>query len=148
MSAVGASVACDRFREQVSLSLDGELSQLESRMLDAHLARCPSCSTFAVDVTAFTEDLRTSPLERPRRPIVVQRPRRIATARLQVGIAAAFALAALGLGTQLSTTHGPRPQVSQADAVTRFPSQADLAKELEIIANVGDPPRSPRAGVL
>ena len=87
MNAVGASVACDRFREQASLSLDGELSQLERRMLDAHLARCPSCSAFAVEVTAFTEDLRAAPLERPRRPIVVQRPRRIATARLQVGIA-------------------------------------------------------------
>ena len=29
----------------------------DDRMLDAHLARCPSCSAFAVEVTAFTEDL-------------------------------------------------------------------------------------------
>ena len=51
-------------------------------------------------------------------------------------------------GGTYAATQGPRPQLSQADSVTRFPSQADLAKELEIIANVGDPPRSPRAGVL
>jgi anti-sigma factor RsiW len=147
MSAVGASIACDRFREQVSLSLDGELSQLERRMLDAHLARCASCSAFADDVRAFTEDLRAAPLERLRRPVVVQRPRRIGTARLQIGIAAAFALAALGLGTQLST-QGPSPRSTNSDSVTRYPTQADLAKEIAIIENVGDPPRSPRAAVL
>jgi predicted anti-sigma-YlaC factor YlaD len=147
MSVLRAAIACDRFREQVSLSLDGELSQLEHRMLDAHLARCPSCSAFADDVRSFTDDLRAAPLERPLRPIVVQRRRRIATARLQVGVAAAFALAALGLGTQLST-QGTSTRATHSDSVTRFPTQADLAKEIAIIENMGDPPVSPRAGVL
>lgn len=147
MSVLRASIACDRFREQVSLSLDGELSQLEHRMLDAHLLRCASCSAFADDVRSFTADLRAAPLERPRRRIVVQRPRRIATARLQIGVAAAFALAALGLGTQLST-HGTSTRVTHSDSVTRFPTQADLVKEMAMIASANDPPVSPRSGVL
>ncbi len=147
MSAVPSSIACDRFREQVSLSLDGELSQLERRMLDAHLARCASCAAFSDDLGRFTEDLRRAPFERPRNPIVVQRPRRVALARLQVGVAAAFALAALGLGTQLST-QGSHPQLTNSDSVTRYPTQADLAKELAIIEGANDPPVSPRAGVL
>jgi anti-sigma factor RsiW len=146
MSTVRAAIVCDRFREQISLSLDGELSQLERRMLDAHVARCPSCEAFAEDVTTFTRELRSAPLERPRRAIVVQRPRRVTTARLQIGIAAAFAFAALGLGTQLST-HGPEAQRSFSD-VTRFPTEAELAKEIAIIETANDPPVSPRSGVL
>ena len=38
---------CDRLREQVSASLDGELSQLESARLQTHLAGCASCRSFA-----------------------------------------------------------------------------------------------------
>jgi predicted anti-sigma-YlaC factor YlaD len=147
MSTMRAAVVCDRFREQISLSLDGELSQLERRMLDAHLARCPSCEAFADDLTTFTRELRSAPLERPRRVIVVQRPRRITTARLQVGIAAAFAFAALGLGTQLSTQeHDARG--THSDVVTRYPTDAELVREISIIETANDPPISPRSGVL
>lgn len=147
MSVLRAAVGCDRFREQVSLSLDGELSQLEHRMLETHLTRCPSCSAFADDVRLFTEDLRAAPLERPHRPVVVQRPRRIATARLQIGVAAAFALAALGLGTQLST-QATSTRATHSDSVTRHPTQAELVKEMAMIASANDPPVSPRSGVL
>lgn len=147
MSVLRASFACDRFREQVSLSLDGELSQLEQRMLEAHLARCADCDAFADDVRSFTEGLRAAPLERSRRPVVVERPRRLTTARIQIGVAAAFAFAALGLGTQLSA-QGTSTQAIHSDVVTRFPSQAELAKEMAMIASAMNPPVSPRSGVL
>ena len=44
MSAVYPLSVCARVREQVSLELDGELSQLEQRMLAAHLERCAACA--------------------------------------------------------------------------------------------------------
>ncbi|HKX47834.1 MAG TPA: zf-HC2 domain-containing protein [Gaiellaceae bacterium] len=98
-------------REQVSLELDGELSQLEQRMLGTHLERCPSCAAYAADVRDLTERIRNAPRAHMQRPVVVRRRRPLTTVRLQVGVAAAFALAALGLGTQLASTE---PQGSLA----------------------------------
>jgi anti-sigma factor RsiW len=114
-------------REQVSLELDGELSQLEQRMLETHLERCPRCAAYATDVRDFTERMRSAPRALMQRPVVVARRRGVVTTvRLQVGVAAAFALAALGLGTQLAATpeHGNslarfegRPALSPPSAV-------------------------------
>jgi anti-sigma factor RsiW len=108
MSVVHRSVVCDRVRAQVSLGLDGELSQLETRMLSAHLARCADCAAFEEDVRAITAELRAAPLEQLEHPIssagVVRRPRRRSIPRVQIGVAAAFAVAALGALTQVVTT--------------------------------------------
>jgi anti-sigma factor RsiW len=118
-------------REQVSLQLDGELSQLERRMLSSHLSRCADCREFADDVASFTDKLRDAPMERLELPIVVSSPRRFTTARLQVGIAAAFAFAALGLGTQLSI--GPSSDLARFESVSRFPTLTELERELAMI---------------
>ena len=84
MSAIGAPSVCRRVRAQVSLRLDSELSQLETRMLEVHLGRCASCSEYAADVERFTADLRSAPLEPLVRPAFVERGRRrLAHARLQ-----------------------------------------------------------------
>ncbi|HEX4746897.1 MAG TPA: zf-HC2 domain-containing protein [Gaiellaceae bacterium] len=93
---------CARVREQVSLELDGELSQLEQRMLASHLDRCAACATYVADVRDVTERIRSAPHAVPQRPVVVRRHRSFTTVRMQVGAAAALALAALGLGTQLA----------------------------------------------
>ncbi|MGH3132326.1 MAG: zf-HC2 domain-containing protein [Gaiellaceae bacterium] len=122
-------------REQVSLQLDGELSQLERRMLSAHLARCADCREYADDVAAFTDKLRYAPLERLERPVVVRMPRRVSTARLQAGIAAAFAFAALGLGSQLAQS-GPSTDAAAFGSVTRFPTEAELQREVAIIEHL------------
>jgi anti-sigma factor RsiW len=106
MSAVYSQTVCNRVREQVSLELDGELSQLEQRMLAAHLDRCGRCAAYAADVRQVTERIRSAPRAVMQRPVVVRRRRPLTTVRLQVGVAAAFALAALGLGTQLATSTG------------------------------------------
>jgi anti-sigma factor RsiW len=136
MTAVRPSLLCQRVREQVSLQLDDELSQLERRMLAAHLERCPDCHEFAEEIVAFTEELRSAPLEVLERPVVVTRPRRLAAVRLQAGVAAALAFAALGLGTQLATS-GPSSDLSLASAsVTRYPTQAELQREVAIIQHL------------
>ena len=121
MSAVYPQSVCVRVREQVSLELDGELSQLEQRMLAAHLERCGACATYADDVRDLTDRIRSAPLHSLRRPIVVRRKRHLSTTRVQVGVAAAFALAALGLGTQLAVS-----AESQSGSLSRFEGRPDL----------------------
>ena len=131
MSAVPSSSSCQRVREQVSLLLDDELSQLERRMLGAHLRRCADCSAYADEVTTFTDQIRYAPMESLSRQIVVQRRRRIPAMRLQAGVAAALAFAALGLGSQLAA--GPNPEGTAFGTITRYPSTAELQREIALI---------------
>lgn len=135
MTAVRPSLVCRRVREQVSLQLDNELSELERRMLDAHLARCADCSAYADDVRRFTVELRETPLEVLERPVVIERRRRYVAARLQIGVAAALAFAALGLGTQLaaSSESGDTSLARFEDTPNLSPSGAVLEKEQAIL---------------
>jgi anti-sigma factor RsiW len=119
MSVAYPQTVCSRVREQVSLELDGELSQLEQRMLGTHLERCHRCAAYAADVRDVTQRIRNAPRPVMQRPVVVRRRRPLTTVRFQVGVAAAFALAALGLGTQLASVE---PQGSLA----RFEGQPAL----------------------
>jgi len=127
MSAAYPQSVCARVREQVSLELDGELSQLEQRMLAAHLERCGACATYADDVRDLTERIRSAPLHTMRRPVVVRRARHLSTTRLQVGIAAAFALAALGLGTQLASSP------AQEGSLARYEGRPDLSPPRSVL---------------
>jgi predicted anti-sigma-YlaC factor YlaD len=116
----------------VSLLLDDELSQLERRMLDAHLRRCAECSAYADEVTTFTDQIRYAPMETLSRQIVVQRRRRMPAMRLQAGVAAALAFAALGLGSQLAS--GPTTsELTGFRPVTKYPTQAELQREIAIL---------------
>jgi len=63
---------CGRARFWASLSLDGELSELEAALLDAHLAGCPGCRAAARDFAAATAALRGARL-RAAPPIRVSR---------------------------------------------------------------------------
>lgn len=121
MSVAYPQTVCSRVREQVSLELDGELSQLEQRMLHTHLERCTRCAAYATDVRDFTERMRSAPHAFMRRPVVVRRRRALTAVRLQIGVAAAFALAALGLGTQLAAS----PE--QSSSLARFEGQPALS---------------------
>ena len=132
VSAVPSPSSCQRIREQVSLLLDDELSQLERRMLGAHLRRCADCSAYADEVTTFTDQIRYAPMEALTRQIVVQRRRRIPAAmRLQAGVAAALAFAALGLGSQLAS--GPSSELSAYSTVTKYPTTVELQREIAIL---------------
>jgi len=129
MSAVPRTVVCDRVREQISLRLDGELSQLESRMLTSHLSRCASCRDYEADVARITEELRSAPLERMERPVVIRVPRRISALRLQAGAAAALAVAVLGAVTQVSVFERD-PAFASPE---RFPTNTQLEREVDQI---------------
>ncbi len=104
-------MVCQRIREQVSLRLDGELSQLELRMVSFHLERCADCQTFEAAVREFTTELRTAPLESPRLPIAIRRTRRISLSTAQLSAAAALAVAVLGVLSQVGVPGSPDPAV-------------------------------------
>ncbi len=147
MTAVGISVICERFRSQVSLELDDELSQLERRMLVAHLERCSHCRAYSADVTAFTQELRAAPLEPLENPIAVPRRRRLVTARLQVGAAAAVAIAALGVANQFAASDS-RGLLSGPGTLTRYPTQSQLERELAILDSLAEPSRISAADIV
>jgi anti-sigma factor RsiW len=92
----------------VSLGLDEELSELERRLLDAHLARCVDCSAFASHVRQVVAELRSTPDEPVpagfdvagwhRRPAPVMRmASRVAA--VAAAAAAGVAMFSLGAGT-------------------------------------------------
>lgn len=94
---------CDRAREWTSLRLDGELSEIEGALLEAHLARCEGCRSFAAAVSAFTADLRRSPLEACGRPVTLPaRGRATVLTPLRLGTAAAAAIAVIAVTSVLS----------------------------------------------
>ena len=95
--------------------LDGELSQLEQRMVAAHLERCADCRTFEQRVSDFTHKMREAPLESPRVPVIVRRVRRATLSAANVSVAAMLAVAVLGVVAQLGPTGAQSP-----DAATRL----------------------------
>jgi predicted anti-sigma-YlaC factor YlaD len=64
-------------------------------MVASHLERCATCREYEVEVSDFTQMIRTSPLEPMGRAITIQRRRRHVETRMQVAAAAAVAVAAL-----------------------------------------------------
>jgi hypothetical protein len=131
MNAVRASLVCQRVREQVSLRLDDELSQLEERMLTAHLLRCYDCRMFEQSVRKFTDDLRAAPLESPRQPILVRRGRRISVTAAQISAAATLAVAVLGVLSQvgLPSTQDPASRSTTANLFkTSWQPERELAQ--------------------
>lgn len=113
MSAGAGQSRCERTRAWAALAPDGELSQLERRLLDAHLARCAACRRFAGQVEAIADELRQAAAERSgRRWVVPSAPaRRSAEARLRsVVSAAAVAAMALGIAAQAPILADEQPQ--------------------------------------
>ena len=95
---VSSGVLCERARSWAALAPDGELSELERKLLDSHLRRCEPCSRFAVEVAAVAADLRTSALLPLPRPVTIPTwHRRPVYARFR-GVAAAAAVAVMALG--------------------------------------------------
>jgi hypothetical protein len=119
--------ACDSIRELVSVSLDGELPELDAVRLDAHLAVCEGCRTYGAGAAEAARLLREAPLEELTIPIVLP-GRRLAVARkLQVAAAAAALAVTVGLSAAVSTISSShsRAQVhrSASTAKLRFPEQ-------------------------
>jgi len=118
---------CERAREWVSLGLDGELSELESALLEAHLKRCAPCSAFAVEIAGATLQLRSAPLERLEQPLTLPARRTAGTMRaVQLGAAAVLVAAAAGLGTLFgalgSGSQQPALHISKTSGLLAFDS--------------------------
>lgn len=150
VSAAYPQTVCVRVREQVSLELDGELSQLEQRMLGTHLERCPRCAAYASNVRDFTERMRAAPHALMQRPVVVRRRSPLTTVRLQAGVAAAFALAALGLATQLAVSPAESSSLARFEGrPTLSPPRTAVEQEQAILRVVkAGRPLPPRGSVL
>jgi anti-sigma factor RsiW len=97
---------CERTRAWAALAPDGELAVLERRLLDAHLAHCPACRSFAEAVAAIAAELRTAAAERSRRRLTLPMTpaRRSAGARVRT-VAAAAAVATMALGVAARTPY-------------------------------------------
>jgi predicted anti-sigma-YlaC factor YlaD len=134
MGSVDMSVNCSRVRAQVSLQLDDELSQLERRMVSAHLERCHDCSLYAEEVEEFTLALRAAPMVSLDRAIAVTRPRRLSILRMQAGVAAVLAVVAVGLASQVTpSSSSDATETEWSVTVTRFPTAVETQRELEML---------------
>jgi predicted anti-sigma-YlaC factor YlaD len=72
-----SSLMCERARGWSSSRVDGELSELESGLLYAHLGRCGACREFARNAESVAAVLSAARLERPAPlALVVPRPTR------------------------------------------------------------------------
>ena len=106
-------VLCERARSWAALAPDLELSELERKLLDAHLARCAGCSDFAVQVAAVAAALRNEQLQPLTYPVSVPSwRRRTAFARLRT-VSAAAAVAAMALGV---AARSPLPSDGRSEA--------------------------------
>lgn len=97
---------CERARAWASLRADGELSELESALLDAHLGRCADCSAFAEGTDKIAAALRSARLQPPAQfRVETQRVGHPGLRALQVAAAVAVVVAA---GVIAAVT-GPSP---------------------------------------
>jgi predicted anti-sigma-YlaC factor YlaD len=88
---------CAQACQHLSLRADGELSEFESVLLEAHLAVCPDCQSFEKGVTGFTTLLRAVAPEQPIVSFKLPRGRSRANALLATSLRAGSAAAALAI---------------------------------------------------
>jgi predicted anti-sigma-YlaC factor YlaD len=119
---------CQRAREAASAQLDGELSELGSARLAAHLRECAGCAAYAHELAAVAERLRTAALERPRAGVELPRRRR---SGLQVAAAAAavVAVAASSVALGHSLRSGGPPARTATLGLTQPTLQQDIVSQ-------------------
>jgi predicted anti-sigma-YlaC factor YlaD len=116
---------CERAQSWASLRADDELSELESALLDAHLARCRPCRAFAAGAEALAAVLRSAPVSRPE-PLVVRAARPERTALRAVQVAAALTLVV---------------SAGVVAAVSGSPGSASAARPVAMVAGADSPDR-------
>jgi anti-sigma factor RsiW len=148
--------SCERTARLVSLSLDGELSEVEERLLRRHLAACPGCRSFAATASAVTGELRAEPLVALRTPVTLPRSPRARIRTLLIGpVAATVAAATLtslltfGGSGQPVRTPALEPGADRAPARPLLPTSLDtfsqrqlsleIARQSHVVARVPGP---------
>ena len=126
-------ILCERARAWAALAPDGELSELERKLLGSHLRRCAACGQFAVQVATVAAELRATALQPLPRPISVPvwRRRPIYVRFRAVGAAAAVAVMALGIASREPLSRGEQ-SVLDLPRVTNFANKAP-EREVELI---------------
>jgi predicted anti-sigma-YlaC factor YlaD len=135
---------CQRAREAVSAQLDGELSELGSARLSAHLRGCDACTAFALELAAVSTRLRTAPLERPGIPVELPARRSRPALQLAAVAAAVVAVAAssLALGHALSSSGSP------ARTATRSVTTPTLGQDIQAQHILALERKLPKVGTL
>jgi predicted anti-sigma-YlaC factor YlaD len=116
---------CERARFWASLRLDGELSELEGALLDAHLARCAGCQAVVEGFGSSTTALRSATLERVA-PVAVDLPRSPRRLVASIAVAAVLVLGVIAGGFvsgQVSRDAAPAPHVVAVVASFETPDQ-------------------------
>jgi hypothetical protein len=138
--------ACERARSWISLRLDQELSELELRLLRAHVEHCPGCRTFERDVTATTALIRRGPRLAFTCPATFSVHRRRRLTGTPVWAIAATVIVAIGL--VVSSPAGKRdrfvpPAVRPAPTDSRGVDEVRTLKRAEaVVATIATRPVS------
>ena len=119
------SLLCERTRGWLSLRLDGELSDFERALMDAHLSCCGECRAFAADIAVVTGALRDAPLERPAEPVTLPERRRRPVRTIQVAAAAAAVVVAASVGSILGSVRGGGGEAVSGGATASAASQVE-----------------------
>ena len=114
--ARGRPIACERTRALVSAQLDGAGSELERRLVEAHVRGCDECRTFQEEAESIAGMLRAAPLESFLCQLEMpRRPRRRVHAQRTLGAAAALVGVFFVSSVLQSVT--PTPDASEAAMV-------------------------------
>ena len=110
---------CERARTCAALAPDGELSELEHKLLDAHVARCAACNGFSVQVAAAAAELHAAALQPLPHPVSIPawRPRPAHARMRLVGAVAAVAVMALGIASRTPLSGGERESLQPSRVV-------------------------------
>lgn len=138
---------CDRARQRLSLRLDGELSRLESRLLDDHLSGCCECAAFAAGAADAAALLRATPPERLREPVAVpgRPPRRVAVRPLAAAAVAALVVAIVGVGGRGAKPPADHVRLQPPIEEAKETAAIRRANLLAQVARLGDAPRLDRS---
>ena len=121
---------CERARTWAALAPDGELSELERKLLQSHVQRCAACAHFAVEVAAVAAELRAAELRPLTRPlsIPIWRRRPVYARVRAVGAAAAVAAMALGIASRAPLA----PSAESSAGLPRVTNFANTAPQREV----------------
>jgi predicted anti-sigma-YlaC factor YlaD len=134
---------CDRARRWASLRVDGELSELETALLDAHLGRCDGCRAFAREADGIAAALRAVAVERLDEPLAIavaplRAPRAPRVRALQVAIAAALVLLASVVGSALGVaSHSGASSTAKAQRHVAVVASGETADNLRRLRRAG-----------
>jgi anti-sigma factor RsiW len=108
----------------VSLRVDGELSELESRLLDRHLDACAACAGWQRSLLATAELIRSAPVERLSVPVSLPAPGRHGMPVRRVLVVAAVVAAAargtvVGASLDRGSSRAPAPPAPQLSLLER-----------------------------